>query len=356
MGVHRLVAGAWLPDYPGHRGRPAGSRHTKARGAEIGKFFTRACASSCIRGMHMARCGCNHGPIMQAASLHYGKLLLNRPRWVLRGALAALATLAGVTSMEAQQRRWIFQAGLFRTDAKRVQASIGMQERWIKYCPEGRTEKVRLHALWLPQQRVDAPVLLFLHGARWDVRSSAARMRSLHALGFSVLGIDYRGFGQSTPELPSERMACEDALAAWSWLARRHPHARRYVYGHSLGGAIAVQLAAEVRDAAGLIVESTFTSIPELLGDIRWGRRPLASLITQRFDSAQRVPHVKVPFLVVHGSEDRLIRPEFGHALYARATAPKRFLLVEGGAHHNTHAVGHAQYRAAVVDLFGVSA
>ncbi|MDH5540870.1 MAG: lysophospholipase, partial [Rhizobacter sp.] len=83
---------------------------------------------------------------------------------------------------------------------------------------------------------------------------------------------------------------------------------------------------------------------------------PLASLITQRFDSALCVPHVKVPFLVVHGSEDRLIRPEFGHALYERASAPKRFLLVDGGAHHNTHAVGQAQYREAIVELFGVGA
>ena len=291
---------------------------------------------------------------MQTATIHYGKLLLNRPRWVLRGVVAALATLAGVTSLEAQQRRWIFQAGLFRCDDKRVQASIGMEERWIRFHSQVSGRYVKLHALWLPQERANAPVLLFLHGARWDVRSSAARMRSLHAMGFSVLGIDYRGFGQSTSELPSERMACEDALQAWRWLAWRHPHTPRYLHGHSLGGAIAVQVAAEVKDAAGLIVESTFTSIPELLGNIRWGWQPLAAQITQRFDSAQHVPHVKVPFLVVHGSDDALIRPEYGRALYEQATSPKRFVLVEGGAHHNTHAVGHALYREAIGELFGI--
>ncbi|KNZ33208.1 MAG: hypothetical protein AD742_07725 [Methylibium sp. NZG] len=302
---------------------------------------------------------------MHTASLSFGSLLLRRPRWLLRGALAALATLAGVTSLEVQQRRWIFQAGLSSNPA-RAQAAAGLQDRWIAFDSEESGAPAQLHGLWLPQMTEDAPVLLFLHGARWDIRSSAQRMRSLHALGFSVLGIDYRGFGQSTPALPSERLACEDARAAWAWLARQHPQTRRYIGGHSLGGAIAVQLATQVDDASGLIVEGTFTSIPEVIGlNRRW--RPLgslvgsmigsliASLITQRFDSAAQVHQVKVPTLVVHGSADVFVRPELGHALFERVTAPKRFVLVQGGAHHDTHALGQAQCRAALGELFGMS-
>ena len=114
---------------------------------------------------------------------------------------------------------------------------------------------MRLHALWLPQPAPGAPVLLYLHGARWDVRGSAPRMRRMHELGFAVLGIDYRGFGRSSAALPSETLAYEDARAAWQWLAARHGPARRFVFGHSLGGAIAVHLAIEVADEAGLIVE-----------------------------------------------------------------------------------------------------
>src|ERR1043165_10259631 len=68
-------------------------------------------------------------------------------------------------------------------------------------------------------------------------------------LGFSVLAIDYRGFGASTDELPSEIGVIEDAAAAWRWLGERHPGMPRYVFGHSLGGAIAVQLAAALADA-----------------------------------------------------------------------------------------------------------
>ena len=82
---------------------------------------------------------------------------------------------------------------------------------------------------------------------------------------------------------------------------------------------------------------------------------PVGPFITQRFDSAERIASVKAPVLVVHGSEDRLIKPELGRALYDRAPGPnKRFVLVEGGSHHSTNAVGQAAYREAVAELFGL--
>ena len=267
---------------------------------------------------------------------------------------ALLVGLAGCATLDEQQRKWIFQP-TDRTWWGGAQAAEGMHDVWIEFASaEDGNAPVKLHGLWLPQARADAPVLLYLHGARWDVRSSAHRMRRMHELGFSVLGIDYRGFGRSTTTLPSEDLAHEDALAAWRWLGQRHPDAPRYVFGHSLGGAIAVRLASEVHDAAGLIVEGSFTSIPEVFSTMKWGWLPLGPLITQRFDAAARVERVKVPLLVVHGSEDRLIQPELGRALYERAKGPKRFVLVEGGTHHNTNAVGQSEYRRAVADLFGL--
>jgi uncharacterized protein len=270
-----------------------------------------------------------------------------------RGTAAALAALLSCVGLEAQQRKWIFQAGQ-RSDEASEQQGLDLQDRWIEYVSEETAAPARLHAWWLGQPRHDAPVMLYLHGARFDLRGSLHRIQGLHALGFAVLAIDYRGFGKSTPGLPSERMACEDATAAWAWLAATHSDARRYIYGHSLGGAIAVHLASHVEDSAGLIVEGTFTSIPEVFETMRWGWLPIASLITERFDSAQRVPHVRSPLLVVHGSDDETIHPDLGRALFERATAPKRFLLVEGGSHHDTHVVGHAQYREAMRELFGL--
>ena len=289
---------------------------------------------------------------MTALPLSLLKLKPKRPRWLLRGLVATLAALMSSASLETQQRKIVFQVGT-RTDDTSATENHEMGEHWIEFDSLVTGQTVRMHALWLEQHDAKAPVMLYLHGARWDVRGSVQRMQLLHSLGFSVLGIDYRGFGRTSAELPSERMACEDARAAWHWLAQKHPHTQRYVYGHSLGGAIAVQLATEIDDAAGLIVEGTFTSIPEVFGTLKWGWLPLRALITQRFDSVRRVAHVKAPLLVVHGSEDELIAPAMGRALFERATVPKRFVLVEGGSHHDTHRVGHFQYREALLDLFG---
>jgi len=269
------------------------------------------------------------------------------------GAVAALL-VAGCAQFDTKQREWIFQPST-ATWASGSDVVAGMQDVWIDFQARDDGTPVLLHGLWLPQARADAPVLLYLHGARWDVRGSAFRMRRMHELGFSVLGVDYRGFGQSTAGLPSEASAAEDARAAWDWLALQQPQSQRFVFGHSLGGAIAVQLAADVGDASGLIVENTFTSIPEVVQTFKWGWLPLGPLITQRFDAAARIAQVKVPVLVVHGSEDRLILPALGRALFERAAAPKRFVLVEGGSHHNTNSIGQAQYRAALTELFGLA-
>jgi len=279
-------------------------------------------------------------------------------RLVLATLLLMLLALTGCATLDEKQREWIFQPST-RSWAGGAAAAEGMDEVWIEFqSHKAQTQddpaSIKLHGLWLAQARADAPVLLYLHGARWDVRSSAHRMRRMHELGFAVLGIDYRGFGQSTPALPSEDLALEDAQAAWQWLAARHPQGKRYVFGHSLGGAIAVRLAGEVDDAAGLIVEGGFTSIADVVETMKWGWLPVAPLITQRFDAGAQIERVKAPLLVVHGSEDRLIQPTLGRALYERARAPKRFVLVDGGTHHNTNAVGHAAYRKAVVEMFGV--
>ncbi len=314
-------------------------------------------------------------------------------RLALPLGLAALAALglAGCTSLDEHQRRWIFQPS-DRTWSGGLAAAQGMQDIWIHFEPgrpelartgraiEGTgpekpalagagTAPVELHALWLPQADPAAPLLLYLHGARWDVRGSAHRMRRMHELGFAVLGVDYRGFGQSTPALPSEASAVEDALAAWHWLGRQWPQPQRFVFGHSLGGAVAVQLAARVaaRPApaasqaaalqsplAGLIVEGSFTSIPDVFKTLRWGWLPLQPLITQRFDAGEQIAGVAAPVLVVHGSQDSLIRPELGQALFEKAQQPKRFVLVPGGSHHNTNALGQGQVRVALAELFGL--
>lgn len=266
--------------------------------------------------------------------------------------VTTVLVLAGCATLDEQQRKWIFQPS--KTEWRGASAD-GMDDRWIEFTPPGGDSPVKLHALWLPQANADAPVMLYLHGARWGVTSSSFRMRRLYALGVSVLGVDYRGFGRSTDALPSETTAYEDARAAWDWLRAQYPSRPRLIYGHSLGGAIAVHLASEVDDEAGVVVEGAFTSVPDVFSTMRFGWLPLTPLITQRFDAAQRIASVGSPVLVVHGANDRLIQPELGRALYERAREPKRFILAENGTHHNAQAMVRDEVRDAMQSLFGLS-
>jgi pimeloyl-ACP methyl ester carboxylesterase len=273
-------------------------------------------------------------------------------RFALALAVALPLVLAGCATLDEQQRKWVFQPS--KQSWWGASAAEGMHDRWIEFTSHESGEAVKLHALWLPQPDANAPLLLYLHGARWDVRSSAFRMRRMHELGFAVLGVDYRGFGQSTDTLPSETLAAEDAHAAWDWLGAQHPGLPRYIFGHSLGSAIAVQLASQIDDESGVLVEGSFTSLPAVVSSFKWGWLPVGPLITQRFDAASRVEYIGSPLLVVHGGRDTLIAPELGRALYDKALPPKRFELVDGGSHHNTNTVGQPQYREAIAELFGI--
>ncbi|MDH6185779.1 alpha/beta fold hydrolase [Polaromonas sp. CG_23.6] len=283
-------------------------------------------------------------------------------RWpILFFLLFAFALLAGGTALDQKQRGWIFQPSDSSWGGS-AELARDMQDVWIKFDSKATGNPVKLHGLWLPADPghaawngAKAPVLLFLHGARWNVEGSAPRIRRMQELGFSVLAIDYRGFGKSSPDLPSENMAYEDARAAWDWLGARHPQQPRYIFGHSLGGAVAIELAAKVNDEAGTIVEGTFTSIADVLSTMKWGWLPLRALITQPFDSLEKVAHLGAPLLVVHGANDTLILPALGRKLYDAAPEPKAFVLVKGGSHHSTNTLGQEQYRVALATLFGAS-
>jgi alpha-beta hydrolase superfamily lysophospholipase len=259
----------------------------------------------------------------------------------------------GCASLDERQRAWIFQPS-DRSWGHTAELARDMQDVWIEFDSKVTEAPVKLHGLWLPAvDRPDtAPVLLYLHGARWNVAGSAPRIRRMHELGFSVLAIDYRGFGKSSQVLPSEEMAYEDARAAWDWLARHHPQRQRYIFGHSLGGAIAIDLASHVEDEQGTIVEGTFTSIPDVASSMKWGWLPVGPLITQRFEAVRKVDKVGSPLLVVHGANDALIPSDLGRRLYEAATGKKRFVLVEGGSHFSTMSLGQPQYREALKDFF----
>jgi acetyl esterase/lipase len=166
------------------------------------------------------------------------QVLIRRRGWLALAAVSATAVSVGYAGLGTQQRKWIFQAARApeATPAALEQAARagGMESVWIEHLSPTTGRPIRLHALWAGHADPRAPLLLYLHGARRDVGRSTFRMEQMRELGFSVLAVDYRGFGNSTDELPSESGVVEDAEAAWRWLAEHRPGQPRYLFGHSL--------------------------------------------------------------------------------------------------------------------------
>jgi uncharacterized protein len=225
----------------------------------------------------------------------------------------------------------------------------GFQDHWVQV-GEGQ----QLHGWYLPSPDANAPVVLYLHGARWNLTGSAARIERWRKLGFSVFAVDYRGFGRSANVAPTEAYAYEDAEAAWDYLTHLAHGKPRYIVGHSLGGAIAAELARRHPDAAGLVMEATFTSVKDMIEESPWGFLPVGLILTQRFDTLSKVQALHMPVLVAHGTRDSVVPFHMGERLYEAAPGPKRFIRVEGAGHHNLSGAGFSEYRKAVKELFGV--
>ncbi|MDQ0123104.1 fermentation-respiration switch protein FrsA (DUF1100 family) [Pseudomonas lini] len=219
-----------------------------------------------------------------------------------------------------------------------------------------------IHGWWWPAERANAPAILYLHGVRWNLTGQLFRIQQLQALGYSVLAIDYRGFGQSHGDLPSEATVYEDARVAWERFKLLQPDAnKRLIYGHSLGGAVAIDLAAELGKAAakdqapvparGLVIESTFTSLADVATAMANTSLPVRWLLSQKFDSIDKIAEINMPLLVVHGLDDRYVPPRFSEQLFNAAVEPKRLLLVPGASHNNSMSRGGQVYRKALDSL-----
>ena len=200
----------------------------------------------------------------------------------------------------------------------------GMLEEEDVWIPVGAAGE-RLHGWWLASPGA-AYTLVYFHGARVNLSGSVYRLRGFRNAGFNVLAIDYRGFGRSASRLPSEASVYEDALAAWHWLDARVPErSRRLLYGHSLGGPIAAEVALRGGGAAALVLESSFTSVADMT--------VLGGLVTQKLDLISRLAQLDLPVLILHGAEDKIVPPAMARQLYDAARGPKRLLMVEGAGH-----------------------
>jgi len=210
-----------------------------------------------------------------------------------------------------------------------------------------KSQVEQLHAWWIPAEGQTQGVLLYLHGNGVNIGANAFHASRFQRMGLSVLLIDYRGYGKSEGAFPSEAAVYEDAAAAWQYLTaeRKIDPAQILIYGHSLGGAIAIDLAIRHPTAAGLIVQSSFTSMSNMVHrSTAFGFLPIDLLLTQRFDSIRKVSQLRMPTLFIHGMEDTRVPADMSEALYAAARQPKRLWLVPYAGHNDVADIAGAEY------------
>ncbi|MEG3840516.1 alpha/beta fold hydrolase [Microcoleus sp. herbarium14] len=280
----------------------------------------------------------------------------------LIGKILAIAYIASSILLFVLQTRFIFQPTAIVQKTPDA-FNIAYEEVWLPITNKsGKIEK--LHGWWIPAQSPPQPplvrgefkqVLLYLHGRGFNIGANINQSYRFQQLGFSVLLIDYRGYGRSQGSFPNELQVYEDAETAYNYLVKQRQLSPSQVllYGHSMGGTVAVELAIKHPEAAGLIVQSSFTSMADMVKKYPLMRIfPLWLLLTQKFDSISKVRSLRMPVLFVHGTADPLIPAAMSQKLYAAAPEPKQILLVPNAKHNNGDAFfNNGDYRQTVVDF-----
>lgn len=258
--------------------------------------------------------------------------------------ISGLVYLALCVGLWLGQRRMMY---LPQDAGAAVPQDWGLDHEDVWISVEGQSTEGQLHGLWLPAEGGSGLTFLYLHGNSGNLHSNLSQVQRLHALGAAVLTIDYRGYGRSSGPFPNEARLYEDAVAAYQFLLREKgvlPQ-RLVVYGHSLGGAIAVELACRVTSLAGLVVEGSFTSMGDMAALSVYNTYfPVRQMLTQRFESLAKVPALTLPTLYIHGLADASVPATMGQALYQATPAPSDLWLVPQADHNDLAATAGGEF------------
>jgi fermentation-respiration switch protein FrsA (DUF1100 family) len=246
--------------------------------------------------------------------------------------------LAGYAVMKPHliERKFVYYP-IKEVDVDPSAAGLRFEDVWL------RTEDgLRLHGWFVPRDGART-TLLVLHGNGGNIGHRVEWIEMLHRAGAHVLIFDYRGYGRSEGE-PFEEGLYRDGRAAYAWwtAAGGRKGEKLALIGESLGGAVAVELAARSQ-VAGLIVQSSFTNAWDMAKTI-FPIGLLQPLAGVRFDSAGRVASIGCPKLFIHGDVDEIVPFRLGKRLFELAAAPKDFYAVSGARHNDLPWIGGPQY------------
>lgn len=209
-----------------------------------------------------------------------------------------------------------------------------------------------IHAWYFPPVETGARTVLFCHGNGGNMSHRLETAEYLQGMGCGVLMFDYRGYGQSDG-VPSEENCYADVRACYDWLREQKDISSDgiVIFGRSLGGAVAVDLASRVA-CGGLIVESSFTSAVDM-GRLMFPMFPIELLVRYRFDSAAKIGQVRCPILITHSTQDEVAPFKLGQRLFELAPEPKQMVAFSGG-HNERDYYAEPEYRQALREILGV--
>ncbi|MCM8782094.1 MAG: alpha/beta hydrolase [Candidatus Omnitrophica bacterium] len=182
---------------------------------------------------------------------------------------------------------------------------------------------------WLVPKNDSAAYLLFCHGNAGNISHRLEMIDIFIKIGLNVFIFDYRGYGRSQG-IPSEGGIYQDVRAAYNYLISKGINEKNIVvFGESLGGAAAVDLAKDLERGA-LITEGLFTSVPNMAGEI-YPCLPIKFVISSRYDNISKIKNIKIPKLIIHSKDDEIIPYHHGERLFKSAKPPKDFFQLRGG-------------------------
>ena len=260
----------------------------------------------------------------------------------LWGLTLPLAVAGGMGALGYLRNRWQRQK-LFGPDRHPERdldpAAMGLEVEDRTFPAAGG---VQLHGWWIPRRRALGTVL-YCHGSSGSIAHLVGVLATLRQLRTNLFAFDYRGYGRSTGE-PSEAGLFRDARAAWDHLVDELGVSPEEIilFGHSLGGAVAIDCALD-RSAAGLVVENSFTQVRDMARSSYPGL-PLHLVARNQFRSIHKVGRLTLPKLFIHGGADERVPPEHGRRLYDAALEPKEIYLVPDAGHNDIHQRGGFRY------------
>jgi uncharacterized protein len=261
---------------------------------------------------------------------------------IRRIGLPLLAAAGGVATLgalrERLQHRRVFLPDRYPNGVWNPEPfGLSVRDCWLR-----AADGVDLHGWWIPHRRAHG-TLLFCHGNSGSIAHQVGVLRHLGRLRVNILAFDYRGYGRSSGT-PSERGLYLDVRGAFAFLTQQlgQPATTVILFGHSLGGAVAIDAARDC-PAAGLVAQSTFTHL-RAAARAATPSLPLHWIARRQFRSLDKVGGLDLPKLFIHGEEDGTLPVELGRRLFEAAAEPKELYLVPHAGHNDVHRYGGLRY------------